>query len=362
MSLVIIAFVVGGGMVTVGAILERGAYAETRNKLDQFKQAIIGFASRTQRLPKYTGTLATDDEVSPIISSITDFWGNKIVYLYDPELARSDVTSPICAKRSTNLTLRTCENATCSTYADMQNVAFIYFSSSKNLVNQTDASATGSVRTEPAPYLSYSGPVGGFGTANLKTVKTYAPGISVGIYSAPTTSAQAYDDQLVAISLDELRQRLGCSVKPMRLINIDLPMGAQGASYAVDILAEGGVPISSTENYRWCVESSDTGVDSDLAFKVMQRSGAEYSTPRTISRQSYGACVAAIETTSAWGTGDVLRITGGSGGNLSSSGGARTRSIKIYVRDNQNNDPSLSTADTADNIEYRTFVVPINGS
>lgn len=360
-SLVIIGLLLGGGAMSFVALLDRAQIVETREVLEKFKQSVVGFAIRTRRLPKYTGTLATDDELSSNVATRNDFWGQRVVYLYDPELTRIDVASPICAKRTTNITLRNCNNAACTTYVDIQNIAFAYFSQGKNIINQTDAAASGVARTEPSPYSSYSGPVGGFGAANMKIIKTFSQGVQTGIYSGPATNPVAYDDMLTVFTLDELRQRLGCNAKPLRLINMDLPMGAQGASYNVDVVAEGGVPISATENYRWCIESSDAGVDTDLSFPVRMRDGADYSPARSITRQAPGACSLATETSATWGTGDVLRITGAAGGNLANTGGARTRTMTIYVRDNQNDDPSLSVADTNDNIESRLFILPING-
>lgn len=358
-SLAIIALLVGGGMMSVAALLDRAQYSETRENLTQFKQTVLGFASRAQRLPRYTGTVAIDDELTNNIPLLNDFWGQRLVYLYDPELSRTDFPSPICAKRTTNITLRNCNDAACTTYVDTQNVAFAFFSTGKNVLNQTDAAAAGVVRTEPAPYLSYSGPMGGFGAANMKIIKTYPQGSQLGIYSAPTAATTSYDEMLTAITLDELRTRLGCSAKPLRLVNMDVPIGAQAATYAVDVVADGGVPVSSTESYRWCIESMDVGVDVDLAFQVKKRDGTDYSPARTISRQVTGACTTAVET--SWGTGDVLRLTGKVSGSLAATGGARTRTMTIYVRDNQNNDPTLAVADTQDNIESRIYVVPING-
>jgi prepilin-type N-terminal cleavage/methylation domain-containing protein len=358
-SLTIIALILGGAMTLLSGLMLRAELTENRNKLDQFRVSVLGFASRTQRLPKYTGTAPEDDELSASNSSAVDFWNRKLVYLYDPELSRTDVIAPICAKQTTNLALKTCSDGACSSFTTIKDVAFVFFSVGKNGINQTDAAPTGAVRTEPAPYDSYSGKVGGFGTANLKTILTFGPGNQVGAYSSPTTSPTDYDDHLFVITLDELRQRLGCSTKPLRILSKDLPMGAQDATYSVDILADGGVPISSTEKFRWCVESGDTNLATDLSFKVVDRNGVDYTGGRTIVKQAAGTCVLSSET--IWGTGDTLRLFGANSGKLSNSGGARTRAITVFVRDNQNNDTSLTGADPNDNFDSRPFVIPING-
>ena len=362
--LVIIGLVLTTGMVTVTALMDAAANAQVKSQLEQFKTTIFGFATRTQRLPNYKGTAAIDDEITPNMASITDYWGQRLVYLYEPELARLDIQSPICAKRTTNIAVRNCPDTTCATYADTQNVALVFFSSGKSLSNQTDAADSAVARTEPAPYASFSGPVGSFGAANQKIIKIYTPGNQLGPYSAPTTNLAAYDDQVVIITLDELRQRVGCSVKPLKLINIDLPMGAQGASYSVDVIAEGGVPIDATHNYRWCIESSDPSLEADLAFQVRDRYGIDYPTALTATKQVFNSCIAAttIETGAAWVTGDLLRIVGASSNLLAPTGGARTRSIKVFVRDNQNAETPMTVQDTKDNIESRAFVVPINGN
>ncbi len=376
-SMFIISLIIGGGFATVGAMMERAQVSETRQNLDQFKQSVLGFISRTQRLPKYTGSAAfppIEDDLTGLLPRMADFWGMKLIYLYDPELARSDFGQAICSKRTTNITLRTCTTAACSTsadYADTPNIAFVVFSSGKNITNQTDAASSTAAAplaayAETAPTLSYSGPVGGFGSANQKIIKTFFQGISVGLYSAPTTNPQGYDDMLVTISLDELRQRAGCSATPLRLVNTDLPMATQGATYSVDMVAEGGVPISATESARWCIESADTAIGNDLVFQIRDRTGADYATPRIITRQVPGTCTLSttLETNAAiWGTGDTLRLKGATGasGLLAATGGARTRTLTVFVRDNQNNDPALPTHDSNDNIVSRAFVVPING-
>jgi hypothetical protein len=362
----------------VGGLIARAELTETRNNLDAVKQTILGFAQRTQRLPKYTLVVSPNDgrdELSSRVPVMNDFWQRRLVYIYDNELARSDLGSdsgPICSKLTTNLRVRNCVDAACTAgFTDTENVALVVFSSGKNGVNQTGSAVkndgtTDWIHTEPAPYASYSGATGVFGAAGLKLIKVYPTGASVGAFDAPTANPQGYDDIVHVITLDELRQRAGCSAKPLRLVNGDLPIGSSGASYQIDLLSDGGIPVSATENFRWCVESAQKAlVDADVSFSVKQRTALDYSPNRVLNVQNgLNLCTAAgaSETDPAiWVTGDVLRITGASGGNLG-TGGARTRTIKVFVRDNQNNDTGLAGQDTLDNIQSRMFVIPINGT
>jgi prepilin-type N-terminal cleavage/methylation domain-containing protein len=393
--LVIVGLVVAGMSGAVVTLMNRSEIVETRSSLDLFRQTVLGYASRMQRLPAYS---LTDDDLTAILPKKKDFWGNPLIYLYDSELARSDLTGPvgpICAKKSTNITVRTCSNwqLVASTWTcapadvvDQINIAMIVFSSGKNLLNQTDAAAAGVQHPETAPYTPYSGPIGGFVTTP-RIVTIYEPGMNIGTYDALTANwaglnnVQSNDDMVVAVSLDELRQRVGCGVKPLRLMNTDLPMGANGANYSVDVLAEGGIPISTSEslpasakeNYRWCVESSDAALSSDLIFQVKRRDGTDYAATteypaalRPLVAQLPNVCKqtspATLETdTAKWVSGDMLRILGATAGKLGTSTG-RTRLITVYVRDNQNNNATPTAYDDKDNVDFRALIVPINGT
>lgn len=345
-ALVIISLLVGSAFAVFQAMTGQVERRESNDKLAQLRESIIGFALTSGRIPAYAGS----DELSALFPGAFDFWGRKLVYLYDPELARTDVDRVICAKKTTNLVARRCEDSACTTYSDQKNVAFIVFSTGKNLRNQTDASGTPRIETNPP---SYSGPVGGFGAANLKRVILFAAGIQVGDFNTPALNPEQNDDLVLVVTLEELRQKLQCQGLPLRIINTDLPVGANGAPYNASIFADGGVPVGGAAGrYRWCVESSTTL--SPFALTTVTN-----ATTAPVAPQAIGVCSPLSE--GNWTQGDTLNIKASGGGNLAS--GAQTYDLKVFVRDNQNADPAVSlTNDPDDNSVSRSFVIGINGS
>ena len=240
-ALVIISLLVGSAFSVFQAMTGQVERRESNDKLAQLRESITGFALTSGRIPAYA-PIPGSDELSALLPGAFDFWGRKLVYLYDPELARTDVDRVVCAKKTTNLVARRCEDSACATYSDQKNVAFLVFSTGKNLRNQTDASGTPRIEANPP---SYSGPVGGFGAGNLKRVILYATGLQVGDFNTPALNPEPNDDLVSVVTLEELRQKLQCQGLPLRIINSDLPVGANGAPYNASIFAEGGVPVAA---------------------------------------------------------------------------------------------------------------------
>ena len=346
-SLVIVSLLVGSAFAVFQAMTNQVERRETNDKLAQMRESVTGFALTSGRLPAYAPAPGKD-EMTALLPGAIDFWGRKLVYLYDPELARSDVDRMICAKKTTNLVARRCSDSACSTPLDQANVAFIAFSSGKNARNQTDASAT--PRPESTP-PSYSGPVGGFGAANRKVVPLFAPGIPIGDYNTTALNPDQNDDMVVVVTLEELRQKLQCQGLPLRIINSDMPVGANGTLYNASIVADGGVPVAALGRYRWCVESSGLA-----PFTVTTVTNGVTA---AVTPQLTGACATLAE--ASWVQGDTLNVRGSGGGNVVTSG-AQTYELTAFVRDNQNADPAPALAnDPGDNIASRRFVIGING-
>jgi prepilin-type N-terminal cleavage/methylation domain-containing protein len=347
-ALVIISLLVGSAFAMFQAMTGQVERRESIDRLAQLRESITGFALTSGRIPAYAPAPGSD-ELSALLPGAFDFWGRKLVYLYDPELARTDVDRVICAKKTTNLVARRCEDSACATYSDQRNVAFIVFSTGKNLRNQTDASGTPRIEINPP---SYSGPVGGFGAANLKRVTLFATGLQVGDFNTPALNPEQNDDLVSVVTLEELRQKLQCQGLPLRIINSDLPVGANGAPYNASIFADGGVPVAVAGRYRWCVESTTTL--SQFALTTVTNATSVIVTPRAI-----GACAPLSE--GSWTQGDTLNIKASGGGNVVS--GAQTYDLKVFVRDNQNADPAPTPAnDPDDSSASRSFVIGINGS
>lgn len=347
-TLIIVSLLVGSAFAVFQAMTAQVERRETNDRLAQMRESVIGFALTSGRIPAYAPAPG-NDELTALLPGAIDFWGRKLVYLYDAELARTDVDRVICAKKTTNLATRRCADSACSTPVDQTNVAFIAFSVGKNARNQTDASAT--PRPESTP-PSYSGPVGGFGAANRKVVRLFETGIPVGDYNTPALNPDQNDDMVVVVTLEELRQKLQCQGLPLRIINSDLPVGANLTSYNASIVADGGVPVAILGRYRWCVESAGLA-----PFTVTTVTNGVTA---AVTPQLAGVCATLAE--ASWVQGDTLNIRGSGGGNIVTSG-AQTYELTAFVRDNQNADPAPALAnDPGDNIVLRRFVIGINGS
>lgn len=361
--LVIVALLASGVFGVATLLMKRAEIKDTEDKVKLLKDQIVGYALSNQRLPEYASGAGTD-EISTLGISNRDLLGQKLTYIYDPQLVRSDLSSVICAKKTTNIQIRQCYDAACTTPPPtvLNNIAFIVFSRGHNLINQT-GSAT-APHTESAPDPSYSGPDGT--SATPKIISTFPPGLLVGPYTTPTSNKTSYDDITAIVTLEELRQKLSCQGTPLRIVNTDLPMGAQNTSYSATVFVEGGVPIQPPTNgkYRWCAESS---VASATFTAIALPKTVVGATETTIPLGALGSCAVALENSASWVQGDDFRLRGaGPPVNfLPLATGAGTYDITVYVRDNQSNDGTatpLATTDLGDNIVSKRFVLAISGS
>jgi len=356
-GMVIISLVLASVMGLVLNFVQSKEINESTGRLTLMRDRIIGYALVNSRLPSYH-TGAGTDELTALAPQARDIWGKKYLYIYDSQMVRTDSNSLICAKKTTNLLLRYCDDALCLTPRTQTNVAFVVFSTGKNLVNQTGASAsphTESVSSDP----SESGPDGT--PASPRTITIYGPGTPIGSYATPTTSAIENDDILYAVTLEDLRTKLNCVGNPLRIVNNDLPTGAASTAYSSTIYPEGGVPILgiAAGTYRWCVESATAATLSGIVItEVVTTSG---STLLTLSAP--GDCSGAAE--SSWVVGNSFRVKGASGGasNTLNTTTAGTYDMTVYVRDDQNPNATVAgTPDLNDNIVSRKYVLGINGT
>jgi prepilin-type N-terminal cleavage/methylation domain-containing protein len=354
--LVIIGLVMGATIGAATTLMRMSESRNTQEKVTSMKEQILGFTLSNQRLPAYDSGAGTD-ELSPIAPANRDPFGRKLVYIYDPQSARSDVPSVVCAKKTTSLSAKYCDNAVCATSTTQPNVAFVVFSTGRNLVNQTGAATT--PHTESGTDPSYGGPDGAAGST--KTITLFAPGTPVGIYSATATNPVENDDVVAVVTLDDLRSKVGCQGAPLRIVNTDLPMGAASTAYSATIYAQGGVPVASAlGTFRWCVETSVTPATTLTTIAALEVVKAD-ATATAYAPGASGACAAAAQNT--WSIGNSFRVRGTGGSNALNTTTAGTYDLTIYVRDDQNADPAtLGTTDTADNIVFRNFVLGIHGS
>lgn len=359
--LVIISLALSSLFGIANVMVERAQIRDSTDKVHLLRDRIIGYAlsAPNQRLPIYA-TGGGTDELSALGFSTPDYWGEKLTYIYDPELVRTDIESSICSKTNTNILVRECADIACTAPTTLLNVAFVVFSRGRNGINQTGASAA--PHTESAPTPSFSGPDGS--ATSPKTLTVFSAGLHVGMYSTPTIDIVENDDIVVVVTLEELRQRLSCQGAPLKIINTELPTGSQNAAYSSSVYASGGVPISPSTNgkYRWCAESTIPATTFD-DYAIIEAVVTSTSAAVTIPLGASGSCSAAFENSASWVQGDYFRLRGTGASNELQSSTAGTSDITVFVRDDQNATASLlGTTDPRDNIISKRFVLAIHGT
>ncbi len=295
--LVIVGLMVGMGASLIGPLTQRAKLHETKEIITAATESLIGNAASRNVLPVDTAAFAA------LIRKANDTWGRDLIYELDPNLA-DDSIGGICGRSSTALTLNICDDASCTTFDQRSNVAFIIISSGPNLNIQTDI--------EPEPILVYDPGI---------TVDDYSGGVDV-------INLQAYDDIYKWVTLDELRIKAGCKGAQLNIVNNEIPFGYQGSSYSATIFADGGVPYDSGGDYMWCRQGSPDG----LIF-----------TPDA----SLADCRASGDPDNEWAQATTTVISG-----VPTVAGSY--SITFFVRD-ENDDSGV-----ADNIAERTMVLTVN--
>ncbi|MCX5810979.1 MAG: prepilin-type N-terminal cleavage/methylation domain-containing protein [Proteobacteria bacterium] len=167
---------IGAGMI--GPLTIRMKTTETKENVNAALEGIIGYAATNNRLP----TLA---QFPNIVRTQKDAWNNTIQYIFDNNLATS-----ICDRTTTNITLRVCNDAACTTSNTVNNVAYIILSGGSNFNNQTAANQA---------------------VAAATMINTYLTGIAVDNYAGDFTRAtDEYDDIIKWVTLPELQTKLSC--------------------------------------------------------------------------------------------------------------------------------------------------------
>ncbi len=292
-SLVVIGMLLVIGAKMIKVLTVRAKYQETKDKLNAAVESVISFAGQNNRLP-------TQTEFLSVVRTPTDAWNKQFIYTPASELTDT-LHGGICGRKTVNLTVRKCSNAACTSYIDINNVAFIVVSGGSNYNVQT---------------------------GNGTIVRVYEFSTSgIDDYTGDFNRPEDYDDVVKWVTLGELKTKAGCSGYPLKIVNNELPFGFVNSSYSAAVFAEGGVPYQSGGKYRWCIEGS---LPPGLS-----------ASPNTISSN----CSSLSE--SSWGQSDTITISG-------TPTSAGSYSFKVFVRDN--NDPTGNN----DNIYQKTFVITIN--
>lgn len=298
--LVIIGILLGIGAGMVGTLTKRAKVNETKETVSAAIDSVISYGATNNELPDTT-TFPT------VVRNPNDAWTKPLYYIYDNNLTDASIGG-ICGRKTTNLTLRICPDATCSTPTDtISNVAFIVLSGGGNYNNQT---------------------AGDQGVTSATTINVYDVDVdNIDNYTGDINRPEPYDDIVKWITIDELRIKAGCVGPQLRILNNELPYGFQGSAYNATVSADGGVPFSIGGRYRWCrQESTSTG----LTFN-----------PGTLDAD----CLGLTET--LWGQRDNLGISG-----IPTETGSF--SFTFFVRDNND------SIGPDDNIAQKTLVLTIN--
>lgn len=293
--LVIVGILVSLGVGMMGPLVRSAKYTESKDTVNAAVQGVVGFATANNRLP-------TTAEFPSTVRDPGDSWGNSLYYLPETDLVTTGAGG-VCGRKTTGISVAICPDAACAAPTNtVRDVTFAVVSGGANFNIQTEKT-------------------GG-------TLRVYSTGISpVDDYAVDMTRAEEYDDIVKWITLNELRVRAGCEGAQLKIVNNELPAGADGSAYSAEAFADGGVPYSAGGKYRWCVEPSlPKGISTD---------------PGTVSNN----CAALAE--GSWGRSDTLVFSGTPKKDGSFS-------LTVFVRDDND------TAGTNDNVAGKAFVITID--
>ena len=226
--LVVIGILLGLGAGLLSVLIKRLKYNESKEIINAGVEAIIGYAVSTGHLPHSAN-------LSSVVRSIKDSYGKDIAYVYDNDLADQNLTS-LCGLTSTNLTVRVCSDASCTSSNDISNVAFILISGDGNYNNQTH------------------------GTQNVTsptTVNIYPFGAEVDNFQVAGDDdpdrVEGYDDIVKWVALHEIQSAQGCETLTI-ISPPTLPPAVEDQPYTYQLKAKGGKP-----GYTWTLVSGSLG-------------------------------------------------------------------------------------------------------
>jgi prepilin-type N-terminal cleavage/methylation domain-containing protein len=180
--LIVLGFIIGSGMDLLGMFNDRSRMAEGKEVVSSNVLAVEGYVLKYKKLPDTTN-------FSKVASALYDPFGKPLVYVYDANLA----TNNICNATGSLITIRLCNDAACSSYTDIQNVAFMILSGGLNHNIQTGVPTSGAV-------------------SSATTIKVYKQGLkNIDDYSADVNRREMYDDIVKWVSFYELVSLLSCS-------------------------------------------------------------------------------------------------------------------------------------------------------
>ncbi len=295
--LVIIGFLIGGGISLMGLLIKRLKITKTKNIVDGDIDSVVSFSASHNRLPN-------NQEFLKCARSSEDTFGKSIIYIVDRDLVLNKTT---CGSGRTSMRVEVCNNQACSSPQVIRNVAFLIVSGGENHNIQTGL--RGRFRFSGTNTILVRSGV-------VRVYEEGTPGVDD--YPRDMTRAEEYDDILRWMTLEELRIKSGCKGPPISIINNELPYGFEESSYSASIFAEGGVPFndgpdSDTDpDFKWCWTGSLPG-------------GLSMNCGGSLPDSSATGC---SQSTGSWGTCTSPRISG-----TPSPGSAGTYNLTVYVTD-----------------------------
>jgi prepilin-type N-terminal cleavage/methylation domain-containing protein len=230
--LAIIGILLGSGIGIFTLITKRAKIKESENIVKENIEILKNYASIHKKVPN-------SSEFISIINKKEDIWGKKLGYKYAKNLTDNN---SICYENSTPISITICENKDCSKKEEtINNIAFLIFSSGENQNAQTN--------------LRYN------------NVKIYLKGIKVDKNLTDFKREDPYDDIIVWVKLNELKNIANCEDDMIHILNRTLPDGNVNESYKATIYAEGGLKDTQVGDYQWCYEGSlPNGLETDPKY------------------------------------------------------------------------------------------------
>lgn len=194
--LVIIGILVSLGASALGPLTKRAKLAESRETVRAMKEAVINYAMSRHELPcDATESCLNGDARFNTLSNPNDALRSALFYISSSNLRQNGTTNlDICLPllTGTNVTLRICHNANCSSFDMVPNVAFVIGSRGTNLNKQMSGNGRQAVNTVISVYDA--------GLPNVADGDT-----------SDFNRTEDFDDVYAYVTLSELQARIPCT-------------------------------------------------------------------------------------------------------------------------------------------------------
>ncbi|RMA97533.1 putative Ig domain-containing protein [Hydrogenothermus marinus] len=271
MILVIIGILLSIGVTTFSVLTKKAKYEESKEIVNAAVEGIISYANTHKRLP------SNSDELLQAVKRNKDAYTKELLYIYDETASNS------CGVNSTNIIIHICKDATCSSFQEIQNVAFLVVSGGANYNIQTGNSSLSIVEQPP------SKPFWVVKVSSATTINVYDYGTkNIDNFPSDMNRPEDYDDIVKWVNVYELQTKASLGCQPLHIITENpLPEATEGQSYNYQLQAEGGKPPYTwtgsighglTLNSDGSISGTlDKCINGDITFTVAVTDDAGYS-------------------------------------------------------------------------------------